>query len=176
MADNKVCEHKADVAVAEAFCNSQADALAESCTAATTCADDPTGSLTAFGGCDTLVTAYGCDTDLNTLNNAAPVGSLLKNICPVKCSTCPDANTDCSFTPGDRATCGTGCTYVAPVSKPQRAVVAMCVSVTSDATVLGDICAAVGVGETARILCDDVGYSAGTCDDVSQQAAAAFAT
>jgi hypothetical protein len=52
----------------------------------------------------------------------------------------------------------------------------MCVSVTSDATVLGDICAAVGVGETARILCDDVGYSAGTCDDVSQQAAAAFAT
>ena len=54
----------------------------------TKCVDDPTGSLTSFGGCDDLFDAAGCDTDLNTLNSAIPVGSFLKNICPVKCSTC----------------------------------------------------------------------------------------
>jgi hypothetical protein len=46
---------------------------------------------------------------------------------------------------------------------PKASVVVICNSVTADAELLGTICAAVGVNEMARILCDDVGYDADTC-------------
>ena len=40
------------------------------------CEDDANGDLAAFGGCDAVVAA-GCDTDLHTVNPAAPVGSIV---------------------------------------------------------------------------------------------------
>jgi hypothetical protein len=59
---------------------------------------------------------------------------------------------------------------------PQASVVAICNSVTNDAAALGAVCAAVGVAETARILCDDVGYSGATCASVAEQAATLFSS
>eukprot|EP01043_Picozoa_sp_COSAG02_P094941 COSAG02_NODE_31342_length_535_cov_0.903670_1_plen_88_part_10 len=49
---------------------------------AAACADDPSASLTAFGGCAAVV-AMGCDTDLNTVNPAAPAGTFVSALCPV---------------------------------------------------------------------------------------------
>jgi hypothetical protein len=48
------------------------------------CVDDPNGDLAAFGGCVSVV-SMGCDVDLNTVNPAAPVGSLVSLICPTSC-------------------------------------------------------------------------------------------
>ena len=46
------------------------------------CADDPDGSLAAFGGCAAVV-SMGCDLDLNTVSPDTPVGTIVSGLCPV---------------------------------------------------------------------------------------------
>ncbi|EOD32290.1 hypothetical protein EMIHUDRAFT_231037 [Emiliania huxleyi CCMP1516] len=57
------------------------------------CEDDPGGLLTAwltaYRGCAFLTAGLvGCDTDLHTINPAAPVGSTMSLICPASCGAC----------------------------------------------------------------------------------------
>jgi hypothetical protein len=50
----------------------------------TACVDDPNGVLAATGGC-AAVLPLGCDTDLNTVDATAPVGTLVSLFCPASC-------------------------------------------------------------------------------------------
>jgi len=53
------------------------------------CRDDAGGDVAAAGAsCSFLKNSFGCDLDLSTLNDAQPVGTLVKMMCPVTCDVC----------------------------------------------------------------------------------------
>jgi hypothetical protein len=54
------------------------------------CTDDPDGTLADYGGCPEIV-LMGCETDLHSVNEALPVGTLVKLVCPRACGTCGTA-------------------------------------------------------------------------------------
>jgi hypothetical protein len=66
------------------------------------CADDPDGSLAAFGGCAAVV-SMGCDLDLNTVSPDTPVGTIVSGLCPVSCDACPSAGQCVDVADGDPA-------------------------------------------------------------------------
>jgi len=57
--------------------------------ASATCPDDPSGALKSFGSTCKEVANFGCETDLSTLDQSAPEGSVVKLLCPGTCNNCP---------------------------------------------------------------------------------------
>ncbi len=58
---------------------------------------------------------------------------------------------------------------------PQDVTAAFCVAETSDPDALLQACSVLGVADTGRVACSDLGYSDADCADVADQVAATFA-
>ena len=56
------------------------------------CIDDPDGQVAAFGGCAAILN-FGCDTDMGSIS-PAPMGTIVKVICPASCGECPDSDSE----------------------------------------------------------------------------------
>lgn len=70
------------------FMRSVYDAIAAPA-ASSLCVDDVGGALAGAGMTCAAILPLGCNTDLNSVNPQAPVGSLVKVVCPVSCQACP---------------------------------------------------------------------------------------
>jgi hypothetical protein len=66
--------------------------IVEQAVAGSECVDDADGDLAAnSANCGDLKAGITCDGDLNTLNPLAPVGTILKGLCPLSCNYCVEA-------------------------------------------------------------------------------------
>ena len=88
------------------------------------------------------------------------------------CSMVPESRTD---TCEDIADYNVGLAFCQSQGSPHNSVLALCMSATADPSVTEAICTTVGIGETARLVCDGFGYSYSICANVAAAYANTFA-
>merc|ERR1719424_62344 len=113
-----------------------------------------TAALAAFASAQCDLTP-GTDCSSDTCTYTAPVtGSDAISASDAVSEGCPNTVADCTFTPDDAATCGTGCTYTAP----EDAVVESCTA--PDPVVTESDTTACTLASS-----EDFGVTPGTCAD-----------
>eukprot|EP01048_Picozoa_sp_COSAG05_P021617 COSAG05_NODE_4038_length_1706_cov_0.938395_1_plen_517_part_01 len=128
-------------------------------TAVATCFGDGARLCTLAEVQDRCTAGTGCDHDADMIWTSEGCDA---------CAAMNDVAVALAYCEGTPAQGGAG------AGTPEASVYGICMEATSDPDVLQTICDVEGVSTTAHMICSDLGYGSGTCDDVAALAVGTF--